>query len=233
MIKRLFDGKLWVILPASVAVLTLVLLAMGMGDLHFQPATPIARGQATTIQYSVEKIAEEIANIPFWKQVVFWILVSILVIIIASLFSPILRKRIILYILRFALFVLAVVFILKNYRWLFPSLDFSRVLTPGDGASAGGGSGPLVFNPPQISPTFLYIFSLVFILALAAVAFWMVRWWLQKQHLHEASRFLEDLAEIARVSAGRHFIRQALGGCHHSMLYPHEHCGRREKRITP
>jgi hypothetical protein len=200
MIKRLFDRKIWVVLPAGIVVVTLFLLAVGMGHLHFQPAIPIARGESTTIQFSVEKIAEEIAGIPFWRQMVFWVLIFIFVIIVASLFSPELRKRIILYFLRFALFVLAVFYIVKNYHWLFPGLDLSKVLLPDGGGSTGGTSVTMVFTPPQVSSAILYVISLVVILALVAIAFLVIRWWLQKQRLQKAPQSLESLAEIARAS---------------------------------
>ncbi len=94
MIKKFFDHKIWTILSACLAVMMLVFLAAGLGNIHFQPGRPIAQAESeTTIQISVEKIAEEIASIPIWKQVVFWALVLLLVIIVASLFPPNGAKR--------------------------------------------------------------------------------------------------------------------------------------------
>jgi ABC-type multidrug transport system fused ATPase/permease subunit len=222
MLKRFFNQKNWAILLAVVAVLTLLLLAAGLGDIHFQPARPIGRAESTAIQFSVDKIAEAIDGISFWKQVVFWVLVFVFVLIVASLFSPELRKRIIRYFLRFALFALVLFYIVKNYRWLFPALNLSQMLLPDTGAPSGGKNPPAVFSPPQVSSVLLYTISLLVILVLAVIAFLVARWWLHNQALQKSSRSLEDLAEIARaslaeLSAGRAW-EDAIIQCYARML---------------
>jgi hypothetical protein len=200
MIKRFFDNKILVVTLACLAVLLLVLLAAGLGNLQFQPARPIIRSESNTIQFSVEKIAKEIADIPLWKQVFLWALVFILVIIVASLFSPEMRKRIIRYFLRFALFVLALLYILKNFHSLFSALDLGGKISAEGNVPAGGESATAVFTPPQVSSVFLYLISLGVVLTLVVGTFLIGRWWLRKQQLQKVAQPLEDLAEIAHES---------------------------------
>ena len=198
--KRFFAHKNWVIFLSVFAVLMVIILAMGLGQIHFRPGRPLAHGESVIIQVSVEKIAAQIADIPFWKQLIFWGLVFILIAIVASFFSPELRKRIILYFLRFALFVLALFYILNNFPNLFARLNLigsaaSRANTP-----PGAGSAPVVFTPPHIPNSLLYLVSLGVVLLLAAVLFLTGRWWLRRQRLNRDSQPLENLAEIARSS---------------------------------
>ncbi len=200
MSRKLFHNKVWVFLPAAVAVLMLVLLSAGIGEMHFLPGRPIARSESATIQVSVEKIAAQIAEIPVWKQVLFWVLLFLLVLMVASMFSPELRRKIIQYFLRFSLFVLALFIILKNFRALFPGLNLGKTVAKEGGGATGGEAVPLVFRPPQISPTVLYLISLALILTLAGVIFMVWRRWLRKQHVPKGSQPLEDLAGIARNS---------------------------------
>ena len=200
MIKRFFDHKIWVILLATIAVVMLVLIAAGLGDLHFQPGRPLAMSETTTIQVSMEKVVQEIIDIPFWKQLVFWGLVFLLVLIFASLLSPEMRKRLIRYFLRLALFGLVIFYIAKNYRELFPGLTLGGAVGAEIGAPTGVETAPAVFTPPQVSSTLLYLISLVVVLVLATIVFLAGRWWQRKQRLQRDAQPLEDLAEIARTS---------------------------------
>jgi hypothetical protein len=71
MVKKFFDQKNWVIILAAMSLLALVVVASGLGDLHFLPGRPLARAESTGLQVSVEKIAAQIESVPVWKQVVF------------------------------------------------------------------------------------------------------------------------------------------------------------------
>ena len=195
-------------LLAGLAVLLLIVLAAGLGNIHFQTARPISLGESTTIQLSFEEIAEDIGNIPFSEQVVFWGLVFILVIIVSSLLSPELRKRIILFFLRFALFAVALFYISRKFRTSFPELGLGGVVGAEANALAAGEAAMAVFTPPQVSSALLYVISLGIVLVLAVIVFFISRWWLQRLHLRKGSQPLEGLAEIARssladISSGR------------------------------
>lgn len=208
MFKKWFVHKNWVILLAASAVLMLVVLAMGLGHIRFLPGRPLPRGESSTIQVSVEKIAAQIADIPFWKQLVFWGLVFIFIIIVASFFSPELRKRIILYFLRFALFVLALFFILTHFRNLFSGLELIGAVAPDTNSAPLPDSAPTIFTPPQISHSLLFLVSLGLVLLMALILFFSGRWYLRRQRLNREAQPLEAMAEVARnslagISAGQ------------------------------
>ncbi len=208
MLKKFFDHKVWVLLAACLAVLMLVVLAAGLGNIHFLPGRPLAQVPASTFQISIEKVAEEIANIPLWRQVVFWALVLVLVIIVTSLFPPEWRKKILKYFLRYSLFVLAILFLMKNFRSLLPALKIGNAAALEGNVPTSVETAPAVFTPPQIPAALLYLISLGVILALAVMAFLLGHGWLQKKRLQKDSQSLEDLGEIARssladISSGR------------------------------
>lgn len=208
MLKKFFDHKVWVLLAAGLAVVMLVLLAAGMGNLHFLPGHTLAQEQASKFQISIEKVAEEIANIPLWKQVVFWVLVLLLVTLAASLFPPEWRKKILKYFLRYTLFVLALYILMKYFHSLLPALTIGNTAALEGKAPASEEAAPAIFTPPQIPSAQLYLISLGVILGLAAIVFLLIRGWLQKKRHQKDAQPLEDLAEIARssladISSGR------------------------------
>jgi hypothetical protein len=200
MIKDFFDHKIWVILLAVIAVVMLVLLAAGLEDVRFNPGRPLAMSETTTIQVSMQKVVQEIVDIPFWKQLVFWGLVFILILIFASLLTPEMRKRLIRYFLRLALCGLAIFYLMKNYGELFRVFNLGTTAGVESGAAAGGESVPEVFTPPQVSSTLLFLISLLVILVLVVFGFLVGRWWLRRQRIQKDARSLENLAEIARTS---------------------------------
>jgi hypothetical protein len=200
MIKRIANQKYWIILTAVFVVLMLILLAVGLGSIDFQPARPISQGESMNIRLSVARIAEDLLEVPFWKQVTFIGMVLILTIIFASMLSPELRKRIILFILRFSILVLVLLLIFRN------SNSFINNLEPGGGITVsqlplqGEEIEPVVFTPPQFSSTLLFFISLGVVLSLALVIFLIGRWWLRRKRLQKPPSSLAELAEIARAS---------------------------------
>ncbi len=208
MIKKFFNQKIMVLLVTCLAVLMLVILAAGLGKIQFQSPPPISLGESTTIQLSFEGIVEDITNIPVLQQVVFWSLVFLLVIIVSLFLSPEMRKRIILFFLRFVLFAVALFYILKKFRASFPELNIVDTSTTEGIPQAGGDTTSMVFIPPHVSSPLLYLISLGVVLLLAVIAFFISRWWLKRQRLRNSSQSLEGLAEIARssladISSGR------------------------------
>jgi hypothetical protein len=209
MLKKFFDRKIWVILFASATVLMLVFLASGLGALHFQPGRPLAQGQeSSTLQVSLGQIAGDIASIPLWKQVLFWVLVSLLVVIVASLLSPELRKKLLLFFLRFALFAFVLFYFLRHSQNISQVVEMTSAAGPQSSAPVAVDVAPPVFTPPQVPSMLLYLISLAVILALVAVAFLAGWWWKRHQRQPGFSQPLDDLAKIARtsladISAGR------------------------------
>jgi ABC-type multidrug transport system fused ATPase/permease subunit len=200
MIKKFLSNKIWAVLASGLAVLMLVILAAGLGNTQFQPGRTLARGESTTLQMSIEKIAKEIGSIPLWKQVVFWALVFVLVIIVASLFPPEWRKKILKYFLRYSLIVLAILYLLKNIHGLLPELNLGGIGGQGSSIVGTEDTTPAIFTAPKVPPALLYLISLGIILALAGIVFLISRWWVKKQHLQHSGESLENLAKITRSS---------------------------------
>jgi len=194
------DHKNWVILVAGIAILMLIILATGLNNLNFKPSRAISQGESANIRLSVAKIAEDLAEIPFWKQAAFVGMVLILTIIFAILLSPELRKRIILFILRFTILVLILLLIIRNSNSLINTLETGEATTVEGIPLQGGEIEPLVFTPPQFSSTFLFLVSLGVILVLGLAIFLVSRWWLRRKRLIKPPSPLPGLAEIARTS---------------------------------
>jgi hypothetical protein len=200
MIKRLFDHKIWIILVAVIAVLILTILAAGLENIDFQPSRPISQGESANIQISVAKISEDLAGIPFWKQATFVGMVFILTVIFALMLSPELRKRIILFILRFSILVLVLLLIFRNSHAFINTQETGAGNTAGGLPLPGEEIEPSIFTPPQLSSTFLFLVSLGVVLLLALAIFLISRWWLRRKRLQKPASPLVELANIARSS---------------------------------
>ncbi len=185
---------------AVIAVLMLTILATGLNNVDFQPARPISQGESANIQITVASIAEDLAEIPFWKQVTFVGMVFILTVIFALLLSPELRKRIILFILRFSILVLVLLLIFRNSNAFINTLETGAVVSAQGLPLPSGEFEPSIFTPPQPSSTFLFLISLGIILLLVLALFLVSRWWLRRKRLQKPALPLGELANIARSS---------------------------------
>jgi hypothetical protein len=200
MIKKFFDHKLWVILATVLSLLMLVFIAAGLDELRFEPGRPPAREETAPVQLSMEKVVQEIVDIPIWKQLAFWGMLLLMVLLFASLLTPEMRKRLIRYFLRVAFIGLAVFFLFKNYRELFTVLNLGSAAVVEKGGPPAGEYVPESFTPPQVSSSLLYIVSLGVILALVVTGYLAGRWWMRQRSHQKEARSLENLAEIARTS---------------------------------
>jgi hypothetical protein len=200
MMKKFFYHKIWVILAAAISIVMLVFIAAALDGLRFEPGRPPVREETASIQISMEKVVQEIVEIPFWKQLAFWGLVFLMVLLFASLLTPEMRKRLIRYFLRVAFIGLAVFYLLKNYRELFTALNFGSAAAVDKGVPPAVEYVPEVFSPPQVPSSLLYLISLVVILVLLAIGYLAGHWWLRQKNFQKDARSLENLAEIARTS---------------------------------
>ena len=183
------------------AVVLVVLLSTSIGGMQFQPGHPIAHGDSMIIQISVEKISSQINEIPFWKMILFWGLVFLLIVIIASLFSPELRKKILFYFFRLSLFGLALFYIIKNFHQLFPDFSLDGLAAASAGSLTGGeSSAPMVFTPPHMSPTTLYLVSLLFVVAMGVLAVLTKNWWSKALKRTESSKTINEIANVAQTT---------------------------------
>jgi len=195
--RSFFENKRWVLLLAVLALVALTVLAISLNEVPFREGQRFGQKEAADVQFSVEQVAQVWAEIPFWKQLVVWILVALLVILLGLLLSPEMRKRMFLMLFRMAFTVWAVFFLLRNYGDRLFGFQ-----TPAVGGPAQGDDSVLpmpVFEPPQVSPVFSYLISFAFALIWLVVIWGLYRGW-KKYVLLNTKKPLDEIARIARSS---------------------------------
>ncbi|MGB7875922.1 MAG: hypothetical protein WBL25_16185, partial [Anaerolineales bacterium] len=70
----------------------MLLLATGLHDVQFEPGRSLQPDESASIETTIESTVQEIADIPFWKQALFWILLISMVVLVASMLSPEMRR---------------------------------------------------------------------------------------------------------------------------------------------
>ena len=219
MLRRLLAQK-WVILAASlVAMAMMLLLATGLHDVQFEPGRSLGERETESLATSVETVVREIAEVPFWKNALFWLLVISLIALIASLLSPEMRKWLLRTIITVASTV-AMIFYLAREGTL------SLFNLAGSGGEAAAPQGDEIapiepFTPPEIPAWVTYLISIVVILALLFLTQKLLRWWRRFSRPRRHSDSLDELGAIARSSlddleAGRDWD-DVIVGCYSRM----------------
>jgi hypothetical protein len=201
MLKR-FEDKRWGLAISIVVLVSLVLLTSALKDMSFRPARPLVGSETEQIQFgTITRVIMETVEIPLWKHMVFWGGVFLIVVLISTLLSPEMRKRLIAAFLRMAVFVLALLYIIKNNPGLLASLfpQFNNSNDPSRGSQAGD-LAPPVFQPPHISNILSYIIAFIFLLFLSLLLWRLIRWWTGVMGLSKAHKPLTEIAEIVRSS---------------------------------
>jgi hypothetical protein len=143
-------------------------------------------------------VIRAIGDVPVWKQVIFWVMLFLLVLLVSSILSPELRKRVIRTFTTFAISFWIIIYLLENNLLTLP--DLSRGLEA-KGADAADELPPFpVFKPPDVPNWMNFLISLGLVLALLALTWGLVRWWQRLSRLRALSRPLDDLANIAQSS---------------------------------
>jgi hypothetical protein len=195
--RSLFENKRLVLLFAVFALGALTVLAISLNEVPFREGQQFGQKEVAESPLSARQVAEVWADVPIWKQLILWILATLLVILIGLLLSPEMRKRMFILLFRMAFTFWGIYFLLKNYG--------DRLLgfqTPGGGGpQEGAGSiSPIpVFEPPQVSPAFSYLISFAFALIWLAVIWGLYRGW-KKYLLLSTKKPLDEIAKIARSS---------------------------------
>ncbi len=201
--RKRFENKYWGLALAIFALISLVLLAGTLKGLDFRPAQPIGGG-STTEQVKLPPIGEILANaaeVPFWQQVVFWVVMFLLLLLVTSLLNPELRKQLIYAFIRTAIFVMGLFYILKKkpdmLTSLFNSFNISEnlALVP----EASDTAAP-VFQPPQIPNWLTYAVAFGLVLLVVLFLWWMNRVWKEFTRSTSKHEPLDQIAAIARAS---------------------------------
>lgn len=197
--RSFFQKKLWILLLATLALGALTVLALSLDEVPFNEGQHFSSGEAAEPPpVSVQNVTDAWADVPLWKQIVLWGLISLMVLLVGLLLSPELRKKLFTLFFRMAVTAIGIFYFLRLYGdKIFGFQNFG-----GDGVQAGDGANtqPMPeFSPPQISPVFSYLVSFAFALLWIAVMWGLYKGW-QKYLALSAKKPLDEIAHIARSS---------------------------------
>jgi hypothetical protein len=198
MLRRLFAQK-WGILALSLVALTMMfLLATGLHNVQFEPGRSLQPDETENFETAVETTVREIIEVPFWKQVLFWVLLISMVILVASLLSPEMRKWLFRTFIGVASTVLMIFYLAREGTLSL----FNFAAGMGEDAAVSADDLPPIepFSPPDISPWMTYLISIAVILALLLLTWSLSRWWKRVSRPGPVKDPLDDLAAIARSS---------------------------------
>ena len=192
--RSLFENKHWVILLAILALGALTILAISLNAVPFREGQHFGRQGTTDVQSFPEDMGQVWVEVPIWKQIVVWVLVGLMVVLIALLLSPEMRRRLLRIFIRVALTLWAIYFLIR--KGIFnPNLFGGGEAPPGQDAVV-----PMpVFEPPQVSPAFSYLISFVIALVWLLVIWLLYRGWKRYVSLN-TKKPLDEIAKIARSS---------------------------------
>jgi len=198
MLRRLFAQK-WVILALSLVAMTMmILLATGLHDVQFEPGRSLLPDESKGFETQIETVVQDIAEVPIWKQAIFWILLVSMVVLVASMLSPEMRKWLFRTIIGTVSTVLMIFYLAKEGTF---SLFNLAADLGGDSAAASEDLPPITpFSAPDVPTWATYLISIGVILVLLYLGWRLSRWWKGLSRPRPASGSLDDLAAIARSS---------------------------------
>jgi hypothetical protein len=199
-VKFLFTKRNIFLTLSALAILALVLLPAGLRGVSFSEPRQFSRAESESISFSVAALVEGLASIPRWKQVVFWVGVYLLVLIVTSILSPELRKKLLWAVLRLAILSFAVLYLVQN-RERFGLLNFDPLdLAESPITAPALDLAPPVFSPPDIPPALTYLVSVAVILLTMGLLWFFGRGFTARRTRPGRALSLEDLAAAARSS---------------------------------
>lgn len=199
MIRRLLSQRWVFILVSLVTIGGMILLAASLHDVHFEAGRSLRRSESQPVLFLFNRAIREVSEIPFWRQVTFWMLLFLLLLLVSALLSPEGRKRLLRTFITFVLSYLVIGYLLENKLITLPNLRMG----------SGEGASPDVFDEPPPLPRFMppdlpdwmnYLISLGVILAFLIVTWNLHRWWIRLNSLKVSQNTLKDLASVARSS---------------------------------
>jgi len=203
--QRLFENKRLVLLVAILGLVCLVLLAGAIKDIEFRPATPLGRSRHEQSFQAVNlgELVKQAAEVPFWKQTVFMGMLFVLVVLVASLLDPELRKKLILSFIRFVIFVFLLLYLIRDNSGSFSEI-LDQLTLPGNLFSNPQAADipPPVFQPPQISGWLTFFAGFGFVLVMTLLLWWFGRSWDRIKQFFSPPHPLDGIARVARTSLG-------------------------------
>ena len=185
--------RIFVIVLASLGVLTLVLLAASLPSVELKPAQAFFSGEDSQpgIFSEFAHFTETVGRMSLGEAIMLVVGFLILFVLLLAMLSPEARKRLLKAILRVGLTVWAIYYALTKFR---PEGIFG---TEVEGAALEQGPevvgvSPPPYTPLAVPPWLIYVASLLTVLFFTGVGFWLYR------ILRPPKRQLQDLARAAR-----------------------------------
>jgi len=202
--RKRFEDKRWGMALAFLALISLILLVGALRTMDFRPGQPIGSSRTNGRSVDLSAAAEllgDAAQATFMQQVIFWGGMLVIVLLISSLLSPELRKKLIRTFIRFASFTIIFLYLIKkNPDLLAGLLKGLQPLADAGNVTPGEQIPPPVFHPPQIPSYLSFIVTFGLIILGIAVLWVVIRWWEKQKDLFSAHKPLKDIADIARLS---------------------------------
>jgi hypothetical protein len=192
--RAYFQNKRLILLLAVLALGALTVLAISLNEVPFREGQHFGRQETRTVEFFPEDYGQVWVEVPLWKQIIVWGLVGLLVVLIALLLSPEMRRRLLRILIRVAVTAWALYFLIKR-GIIGPNLFGSGEAPPSQDTVV-----PLpVFEPPQVSPTFSYLISFAIALLWLLILWILYRGWKRYVSLN-TKKPLDEIAKIARSS---------------------------------
>lgn len=183
-----------------VAIISLVLLEAGLGSMRFNDPVMYERERSETIAVSVAALLDQIASVPMWKHIVFWIGIFFIVLLLTALLPPELRKKLLWSIVRLALFALAVFYIVQHREGLGILSSESAAFGEGISVPDPESIAPPVFTPPDLPPMLTYFISVAVLLVTFGLLWFFGKKFASLRTRPPAEASLDDIAAAARQS---------------------------------
>lgn len=192
--RAYFQNKRLILLLAVLALGALTVLAISLNEVPFREGQHFGRQETKTVEFFPEDYGQVWVEVPLWKQIIVWGLVGLLVVLIALLLSPEMRRRLLRILIRVAVTAWALYFLIKR-GIIGPNLFGGGEAPPSQDTVV-----PLpVFEPPQVSPTFSYLISFAIALLWLLILWILYRGWKRYVSLN-TKKPLDEIAKIARSS---------------------------------
>ena len=198
--RSFFENKRWILFVSVLALGALTVLAVGLSDVPFRGAQTFRREDnsgnfgAATIQ-----LMDSMLDIPLWQTLTVWLLLLIMIVLIAALLSPELRKRLLRIIIRVGITYWALFIIFTRYRDMLFQMGLSQNAVENENASTPDVLPPPTFIPPQTISLTSYLVSFGIAILLVVFAWKLFRVW-KEYNEKSLNSSLHKIAGIARSS---------------------------------
>ena len=202
--REFFKGRSGVLLLAVIGLASIAILASGLREVSFRPGRIMAEEEAQTASLPVARLVENLSGIPLWKQIMAWGIVFLIVLIVSTILSPELRKRVLSTFLRFTVILAGLYYLARNYSYLFRGLfGLGTPTSAPRGPDQLDGLLPPVFEAPHVSPVVAFLVSAAIVVALAGLFWALSLWWKRRQAFLALQQPRDEIAGIARESLER------------------------------